>query len=55
MLLLHIWPQECSEIDFRSFDGSIKSYIDEYKPDMVINLYFPESLNNEYNEMWIYN
>ncbi len=49
---LALGVQECSIIDLRYFDGSIKSYIDEYKPDMVINLYYPGVLGK--NEMWTY-
>ncbi len=41
-----------SKIDLRVFDGSIKAYIEEYKPDVVITLLYPGCISIE--EMWNY-
>jgi len=41
-----------SIIDLRYFDGSLKSYIDEYKPDTILMLYSPDSLGT--GRMWTY-
>ena len=49
---LALGVDETSVIDLRHFTGSLKSYIEEYKPDAVIMLYYPGNLGE--SSLWIY-
>lgn len=44
--LMALGVKNCDEIDLRYFDGSVKTYIKETKPDCVILLYTSGSLDN---------
>ncbi len=49
---LALGVDEISVIDLRHFNGSLKSYIEEYKPDAVIMLYYPGNFGE--SSLWIY-
>ena len=49
---LSLGVKNYSVIDLRHFTGSVKSYIEEYKPDIVIVSYYPGTFLTE--EVWNY-
>ena len=42
---LALTVQNVNVLDLRTFDGSVRSYVEENKPDVVVVMYNPSSLN----------